>query len=151
MTHSRTRDLAGVARQADVLIAADDATFAFPPARDLGALPNNMWLYNVGPQWAKRLILTGDTVTGAEAAEIGLVLKSLPADVLDDEVEQLADRLSMIDPDLLVKYELTLDDLAEALRLTFFALLVALGRRGGVYGEVDNVERTDLSPFDQVG
>jgi len=32
-----------------------------------------MWLYNVGPQWAKRLLLTGDSITGAEAAEIGLV------------------------------------------------------------------------------
>ena len=41
-------------------------------ARDLGSLPNQMWLYNCGPQWAKRLLMTGDTVTGAEAA-FGLV------------------------------------------------------------------------------
>ena len=85
----------------DMIIAADDAVFAFPPARDLGALPNNMWLYNVGPQWAKRLTLTGDSITGAEAAEIGLVLKSVPPDLLEQEVEQLADRLALIDPDLL--------------------------------------------------
>ncbi len=51
----------------------------FPPARDLGALPNNMWLYNVGPQWAKRLMMTGDTITGAEAQQIGLVMKAVPA------------------------------------------------------------------------
>jgi len=90
-----------VALLCDMIIAADDAVFAFPPARDLGALPNNMWLYNVGPQWAKRLMLTGDSVTGAEAAEIGLVLKSVPPDLLEQEVEQLADRLAKIDPDLL--------------------------------------------------
>lgn len=90
-----------VALLCDMIIAADDAVFAFPPARDLGALPNNMWLYNVGPQWAKRLMLTGDSVTGAEAAEIGLVLKSVPPDLLEQEVEQLADRLVKIDPDLL--------------------------------------------------
>jgi enoyl-CoA hydratase len=60
-----------------------------------------MWLYNVGPQWAKRLTLTGDTITGAEAAAIGLVLKSVPADVLAAEVEGLADRMALIDPDLL--------------------------------------------------
>jgi len=90
-----------VALLCDMVIAADDAVFGFPPARDLGALPNNMWLYNVGPQWAKRLTLTGDTVTGKEAAEIGLVLKSVPTDFLEQEVEQLADRLSLIDPDLL--------------------------------------------------
>lgn len=90
-----------IALLCDMLIAADDAVFGFPPARDLGALPNNMWLYNIGPQWAKRLTLTGDTITGKEAAEIGLVLKSVPPDLLEQEVEQLADRLAMIDSDLL--------------------------------------------------
>ena len=90
-----------IAMLCDMLIAADDAVFGFPPARDLGALPTNMWLYNIGPQWAKRLTLTGDTINGQEAAEIGLVMKSVPGDLLEQEVEQLADRLSMIDPDLL--------------------------------------------------
>jgi len=90
-----------VAMLCDMLIAADDAIFGFPPARDLGALPTNMWLYNVGPQWAKRLTLTGDTINGQEAAEIGLVMKSVPGDLLEQEVEQLADRLALIDPDLL--------------------------------------------------
>ncbi len=90
-----------VAMLCDMVVAADDATFGFPPARDLGALPTNMWLYNVGPQWAKRLLLTGDTVTGTEAQQIGLVLKSVPADLLEAEVEGLADRLALIDPDLL--------------------------------------------------
>jgi len=75
-----------VALLCDMVIAADDAKIGFPPARDLGALPNNMWLYNAGPQWAKRLLLTGDTITGAEAAEIGLVLKAVPADLLEAEV-----------------------------------------------------------------
>jgi enoyl-CoA hydratase len=90
-----------IALLCDMVIAADDATFGFPPARNLGALPNNMWLYNVGPQWAKRLTMTGDTVTGKEAQQIGLVLKSVPREHLEHEVEQLADRLAMIDPDLL--------------------------------------------------
>ena len=90
-----------VALLCDMVIAADDATFGFPPARDLGALPSNLWLYHVGPQWAKRLTLTGDTVTGAEAAQIGLVLKAVPSEHLEGEVEQLADRLALIDPDLL--------------------------------------------------
>ena len=66
----------------DMIICADDARFGFPPGRDLGVLPNQMWLYHVGPQWAKRLLLTGDTVTGVEAAQIGLALKSVPADLL---------------------------------------------------------------------
>jgi enoyl-CoA hydratase len=91
----------GIAGLCDLVIAADDAVLGFPPARDLGALPTNMWLYHVGPQWTKRLTMSGDTITGAEAAEIGLVLKSVPADVLEDEVEQLCDRFALIDTDLL--------------------------------------------------
>ena len=90
-----------IALLCDMVIAADDAIFGFPPARDLGALPNNMWLYNVGPQWAKRLTLTGDTVTGSEAQSIGLILKSVPSENLEQEVEGLASRMSHIDPDLL--------------------------------------------------
>ncbi|MEE2914025.1 MAG: crotonase/enoyl-CoA hydratase family protein [Pseudomonadota bacterium] len=90
-----------IALMCDMIICADDARFGFPPARDLGALPNNMWLYNVGPQWAKRLMLTGDSITGAEAQQIGLVLKAVPKQHLENEVEQLADRLELIDPDLL--------------------------------------------------
>src|SRR5688572_43878 len=85
----------------DMLICADDARFGFPPGRDLGVLPTQMWLYHVGPQWAKRLMLTGDTVTGSEAAQIGLALKSVPADLLENEVEQLARRLALVDRELL--------------------------------------------------
>jgi enoyl-CoA hydratase len=90
-----------IALLCDMIIAADDARFGFPPARDLGVLPNNMWIYNIGPQWAKRLTLTGDTITGAEAQQLGLILKAVPLEHLEAEVEQLADRLALIDPDLL--------------------------------------------------
>ena len=90
-----------VALMCDMIIAADDTLIGFPPARDLGALPNNMWIYHVGPQWAKRLNLTGDMITGEEAQQIGLVMKAVPAEHLEYEVEQLADRLEKIDPDLL--------------------------------------------------
>jgi enoyl-CoA hydratase len=90
-----------IALLSDMIIAADDAKIGFPPARDLGALPNNLWLYNIGPQWAKRLTMTGDTITGAEAQQLGLVLKAVPLADLENEVEQLADRFALIDPDLL--------------------------------------------------
>jgi enoyl-CoA hydratase len=90
----------GVALFCDMIIAADDATIGFPAAR-AGTLPNQMWLYHAGPQWTKRLLMTGDTITGAEAAQIGLVMKSVPADLLEAEVEGLADRFALVDIDLL--------------------------------------------------
>lgn len=90
-----------VALACDMVIAAENARIGFPPARSMGALPGNLWMYHCGPQWAKRLQLTGDSVTGADAEKIGLVMKAVPADQLEDEVEGLADRMSVIDPDLL--------------------------------------------------
>lgn len=90
-----------LAMYCDVLIAADNANIGFPAVRSMGAPPNQLWLYHCGPQWAKRLLLTGDTVSGADAARIGLVLKSVPADLLEAEVEGLADRMAQIDPELL--------------------------------------------------
>jgi enoyl-CoA hydratase len=85
----------------DMLICADDARFGFPPGRDLGVLPTQMWLYHVGPQWAKRLLMTGDSVSGVEAAQIGLALKSVPAELLAAEVDGLARRLALVDRELL--------------------------------------------------
>ena len=90
-----------IAFYCDMVICAHDARFGFPPSRNLGTTPSMMWLYHCGPQWAKRLLLTGDTISGAEAAHIGLALKSLPADELEAEVEGLLDRLALIDHHLL--------------------------------------------------
>ena len=85
----------------DIVIAADDARIGYPPVRALGSPVNHMWTYLVGPQWAKRLLLTGDTISGAEAERIGLVLKSVPSEQLDAELDDLAGRMALIDVDLL--------------------------------------------------
>ena len=85
----------------DMVIVADDARIGFPPVRDLGTPPGSMWLYHCGPQWAKRLLFTGDSLTGKDAARIGLAMKSVPAAELEAEVMRLADRMGMVDPHLL--------------------------------------------------
>ena len=90
-----------LALHCDIILAADDARIGFPPVRSMGVPPTNMWLYHLGPQWTKRLLFTGDTVTGAEAASIGLVQEAVPPDRLDQHVLALATRIALVGRDLL--------------------------------------------------
>jgi enoyl-CoA hydratase len=85
----------------DMVLAADNARIGFPATRANGSPPAHMWFYHVGPQWAKRLLLSGDSLSGRDAAKIGLVMDAVPADELDAEVAELARRLSFVDADLL--------------------------------------------------
>jgi enoyl-CoA hydratase len=85
----------------DIVVAAEDAVIGFPPVRAMGGPPAHMWTYLVGPQWAKRMLLTGDSISGKDAADIGLVYKAVPTDALDEEVESLAGKMAMIDIELL--------------------------------------------------
>lgn len=89
-----------IALNCDIIIAADDARIGFPATRAIGSPANHMWLYHVGPQWAKRMLMTGDTLLGKDAERIGLVLKSVPHAQLDAEVLELAQRMALLDPAL---------------------------------------------------
>jgi enoyl-CoA hydratase len=90
-----------IALMCDMVIAADDARIGFPAARANGTPPQNMFLYHVGPQWAKRMLMTGDWISGADAARIGLVMDSVPATELTDKVGELARRVAAVDAELL--------------------------------------------------
>ncbi|MEE9284272.1 MAG: crotonase/enoyl-CoA hydratase family protein [Dehalococcoidia bacterium] len=91
-----------LAMHCDLIIAAEDAQFGYPAVRSMGTPASHMWTYMVGPQWAKRLLLTGDSVDGKTAERIGLVLKAVPADRLEDEVQAVAGNMAKVPYDLLV-------------------------------------------------
>ena len=85
----------------DMVIAADDAKIGYPATRANGTPPINMWFYHLGPQWAKRMLLTGDVISGLDAARIGLVFDSVPPNELEAEVNALAGKMAQIDAELL--------------------------------------------------
>jgi enoyl-CoA hydratase len=89
----------------DMVVAADDAKIGFPAARANGTPPTQLWLHMVGPQWAKRMLFTGDMLSGQDAARIGLVLDSVPAEELDAEVDELARRVANVDADILAAHK----------------------------------------------
>lgn len=90
-----------LALHCDLVICAEDARIGYPAVRSMGAPSTHMWLYHLGPQWTKRLLMSGDSVTGAKAVEIGLALEAVAAEALDEHVLQQATRISSIPRDLL--------------------------------------------------
>ena len=60
----------------DLLMIAADAKIGYPPARVWGSPTTSMWAYRLGPQRAKRLLFTGDSLSGAEALEWGLAIEA---------------------------------------------------------------------------
>lgn len=90
-----------LALMCDFVICSETAKIGFPAARANGTPPIQMWVYHVGPQWAKRILMTGDNLWGKEAARLGLVLDAVPAEELDAAVDELARRISYVDAELL--------------------------------------------------
>ncbi len=85
-----------IALCADIVIMADDAQIGYMPARVWGCPTTAMWVHRLGPEKAKRMMFTGDKISGKEAAEMGLVSKSVPEAELDAETEALAARMATV-------------------------------------------------------
>ncbi len=79
----------------DLIVLADDARIGYPPARVWGCPTTAMWVYRLGAQRAKRMLLTGDTITGATAVEWGLAVDAVPAERLDAAVDELAGHIDI--------------------------------------------------------
>ena len=61
-----------------------------------GSPTTALWAFRLGPQRAKRLLFTGDSLSGAQAAEWGLALEAWPAQELDERVEALVERIARL-------------------------------------------------------
>jgi len=78
----------------DLLVIADDAKIGYPPARVWGSPTTSVWAYRIGIEKAKRLLFTGDCLSGKEAKEWGLAIESAPPDRLDERFEILVERVA---------------------------------------------------------
>jgi len=90
----------------DLLVIADDAKIGYPPARVWGVPTTAVWAHRIGPEKAKRLLFTGDCLSGAEAAEWGLATEAALAERLDERFEALLARVARLPVNQLVMMKL---------------------------------------------
>jgi len=80
----------------DLIVCAEDCRIGYPPARVWGSPTTAMWVYRVGLERAKRLLLTGDPVDGRTAVEWGLASEAHPEPELDAAAAALAQRVAKL-------------------------------------------------------
>jgi len=84
----------------DLAYAAEDAQIGYPPVRTMSPPDMQFHPWLAGMRQAMELMLTGDAISGAEAARIGLVNRAVPAAELEAAVLALAERVAKIPSDL---------------------------------------------------
>jgi enoyl-CoA hydratase len=80
----------------DLLVIAADAKIGYPPARVWGSPTTSLWAHRLGPQRAKRLLFTGDCLSGSEALEWELAIEAPSLDQLDERTEALVGRIAQV-------------------------------------------------------
>lgn len=98
---------------ADIAFVADDASIGYPPMRGQTTPDTLYFPWKMTMAQAKYLQLTGNSISGKEAAEMGWVAKSFPADQLDAAVEREIRALASIAPDLLAANKMSVNQAYE--------------------------------------
>jgi enoyl-CoA hydratase len=89
-----------LAAACDLVYAADDAQIGYPPVRLMSPPDMQFHPWLAGMRQAMELMLTGDAISGTEAARIGLITRAFPADDLDAQVLAVAERVTKIPSEL---------------------------------------------------
>lgn len=115
-----------IALSCDLVVMAEDARIGYMPARIWGCPTTAMWVYRLGAERAKRMLLTGDTISGAQARDWGLVVDAVPEAELDEAVEALADRMASVPTNQLVMQKLMINQALDNMGLQTTQLIATL-------------------------
>ncbi|WKK14855.1 crotonase/enoyl-CoA hydratase family protein (plasmid) [Rhodococcus ruber] len=107
-----------LALAADLVIASDDACIGTPGPRLWGAYLTGLWIYRLGLTKAKEYGMTGRSMTGSEAAELGVVNKAVPFAELEATVRAEAEALATIPQSQLAANKLVINRAVEAMGLS---------------------------------
>jgi len=115
-----------IALCADIVVMAEDAKIGYPPARVWGCPTTAMWVFRIGAEKAKRMLLTGDLVDGRKAKEMGLVYDAVPAAELDAAVDALAARMAGVPKNQLMMQKLMINQAYENMGLASTQMIATL-------------------------
>ena len=101
----------------DQVVMEDKARIGYMPVRVWGCPTTAHWTYRLGPERAKRMLLTGDLIDGRKAADWGLVSEAVPVDQLDRAVDSLADRMSGVPLGMLMMQKTVVNEAIERMGL----------------------------------
>ncbi len=93
----------------DLLVIEDRAKIGYPPARVWGVPTTALWIHRIGLERAKRLLFTGDCLSGEEAVAWGLAIECAPRDQLDTRFEALLARIARMPKNQLIMMKLLLN------------------------------------------
>ena len=110
----------------DLVVMADDAKIGYPPARVWGCPTTAMWVYRLGAERAKRMLLTGDLVDGREAKALGLVLDAVPEAQLEERVLALARRMAGVPKNQLMMQKMMVNQAYENMGLASTQMFATL-------------------------
>jgi enoyl-CoA hydratase len=106
-----------IATCCDFIVMEDKARIGYMPVRVWGCPSPAMWVYRLGAMRAKRLMLTGDLITGKQAYEWGLATEVAPLAKLDATVKKLADRIAGVPKNQLMMLKLVINQAIDAMGL----------------------------------
>src|SRR5215203_5618471 len=109
-----------------LIVCADECRIGYPPARVWGSPPTFMWIYRLGLERAKRLLLTGDALDGRTAEEWGLASQSHPEVELEEAGLALARRLALLPANQLQMMKLLVNQAYEQMGLSTTQLVGTL-------------------------
>jgi enoyl-CoA hydratase len=110
----------------DLIICAEDCQIGYPPARVWGSPTTAMWVYRLGLERSKRVLLTGDALDGRKAVAWGLASEAVPADRLDEAGLALARRVALLPGNQLHMMKLLINQTYEQMGLSVTQLIGTL-------------------------
>jgi len=122
-----------LALHCDFIVCGRGARFGYPAVRHLGVPPTNLWAERIGMAWTKRLLLTGDLLSGETAARLGLAIEVVDDEEVDRAAQALASRIALVDRELLMANKISINLGADAenrgVRQQIAAVMDAVGHR----------------------